>query len=276
MPLIRLGDIPVPEHGSFSQLTKFMECEVKHRIERSKLIPEPPAWWNIGGTAMHAAIEQWEKLRAEFRDLHGPSTLTGLFEQNFEAGIQKAEQAEDAPARAQWRAAKQGRENEAFWRKMAPNWCRTYAQHAGSWHVAPFEGSVAAEVPFKIALGGVPLKGSIDQVLIHAVTGEVYVQDLKFGASDSSPLQLGIYRRALSLQYGVEVTLGRFWNPRKKDVVAQHNLNRYTPEYLDALFARFDERRRLDPLPTLSRDCSWCPYRQVCPAHPDTEGPFQL
>ena len=50
---------PQVGHRSFSSFTSWMKCGKAWQLERELKVPSDPAWWFVGGTAFHAAVEQY-------------------------------------------------------------------------------------------------------------------------------------------------------------------------------------------------------------------------
>lgn len=48
---------PVVAHRSFSQFTSFVRCGKAYELERVVQVPQSPAWWFVGGSAFHEAVE---------------------------------------------------------------------------------------------------------------------------------------------------------------------------------------------------------------------------
>lgn len=42
---------------SYSGATTWLSCGEKYRLTRIERVPEDPAWWLAGGTAVHAAAD---------------------------------------------------------------------------------------------------------------------------------------------------------------------------------------------------------------------------
>lgn len=65
---IILGDMmaePIIGHRSFSSFTSWMKCGKAWQLERQLQAPQIPAWYFIGGSAFHAAVEQFLKEQYE-------------------------------------------------------------------------------------------------------------------------------------------------------------------------------------------------------------------
>lgn len=50
-----------PPHVSYSSLMDFLKCGKYWQLKRLLRLPERPAMWNVGGHAVHAAIEEFER-----------------------------------------------------------------------------------------------------------------------------------------------------------------------------------------------------------------------
>jgi hypothetical protein len=51
-------------HVSYSSFTEWLGCGKRYQLKRILGLSEKPAWWNIGGHAVHAATEASD--RAQF------------------------------------------------------------------------------------------------------------------------------------------------------------------------------------------------------------------
>ena len=60
--MIEIDDHQLPEHVSYSSLTEWLSCGWKYYLSRVQKIQELPAWWFYGGSAVHKATEEWDKL----------------------------------------------------------------------------------------------------------------------------------------------------------------------------------------------------------------------
>ncbi len=50
-----------PAHVSYSSLSDWLKCGKYWQLKRLLNLPDRPAVWNIGGHAVHRAIEEWER-----------------------------------------------------------------------------------------------------------------------------------------------------------------------------------------------------------------------
>lgn len=51
----------MPAHLSYSQFDTFLSCGEKYRLTKIVEVPEKPAWFLIGGTAVHEATEVYDR-----------------------------------------------------------------------------------------------------------------------------------------------------------------------------------------------------------------------
>lgn len=54
-------------HVSYSAFSDWLSCGKAFQLKRILMLPEKPTWWNVGGHAVHAATESFD--RAQFAAL---------------------------------------------------------------------------------------------------------------------------------------------------------------------------------------------------------------
>ncbi len=196
------------DHRSYSQVSSFAECGVRYALGDL----ETPAWWDVGGTAVHYACE-WlnrETLMAQnAAGRPGPERVRTDFEietlwtncLNRATSEAIAEHPTVSPD--QWRAAKKGAEGYDWWRingvDMVRRWVTrlTWLYDQG-WRVAEFNGVPAIEYNRPMWIGDIKVENIIDLVLTRD-DGTLLIVDAKSGASaPDSTAQLGQYAHALS------------------------------------------------------------------------------
>lgn len=52
-------------HVSYSSFSQWQECGKRYQLQKILNLPEKPAWWNIGGHAVHAATEVLDREQFE-------------------------------------------------------------------------------------------------------------------------------------------------------------------------------------------------------------------
>lgn len=196
-----IGDFETGDaHLSYSQLSTFRSCPAQWAYSRMNkdtawtfYSPETPAWWNIGGTAVHACLE---------RD--------GCeFQEEFDRQIDIAEIETSIP-REEFRAAKRKTEGLDYWltvgQGMVDKGLRMIDDQIS-------EGLVVSdrEVEFSRPLAGregsTNVVGKVDLILTD--TRSVKIVDFKTGGS--APVgcqQLALYAW---LRHGVARVDGEYW-----------------------------------------------------------------
>lgn len=52
-----------PPHRSYSSFTTWLSCGKQWQLARVAKVPETPAWYLVGGSAVHAATETYDRAR---------------------------------------------------------------------------------------------------------------------------------------------------------------------------------------------------------------------
>lgn len=278
-----------PLHRSVSQESSYSDCGLRYKLERVDGRKEAPAFWNAGGRAFHAAIEFYERHRAEGDfDLITPEKIGAVFIAQY--GTELAESHGIEPDESTWRAAKKGTEGRDWWLVNGHKMCVDYVNkqderpyevlQVDPWWPDRTDPPVfahldpaivpALERRFELDVDGVPVVGFMDQAFIYG-NGDVLVQDLKTGARvPGDTFQLGVYAHALERCFGIECVWGSYWMARKAVQTPPVRLMELHP--WDQVVYRFHTMDRAEKagiyLPRVSSFCNSCGMRPVCPMHP--------
>lgn len=203
----RLSFVQVREHGqarargvdhrSYSQVQAFKECGVKYAL--SDL--DTPAWWNVGGTALHYACEAINRIAAQAGVVE-PWDIETLWTNCLGRATSEAIAEHPTVDTAHWRAAKKGVEGYDWWRingvDMVRRWVTrlTWLYDQG-WRIAEFNGTPAIEYDCPMWIGEIKVENIIDLVMTRD-DGTLLIVDAKSGASaPDDTAQLGQYTHAL-------------------------------------------------------------------------------
>ena len=130
------------------------------------------------------------------------------------------------------------------------------------------DGSPAVELTMNIELGGVPIKMTLDRVMVTP-NGELVVVDVKTGSrKPDSQLQLGFYAVGVEITYGVRPTLGAYWMARKGVTTEPESLEHYTVDRLTKLVTTFDRARKEGIFLPNFNHCIRCGYKVHCEWYP--------
>lgn len=255
---------------SFSALNTFIECGEKYRLRYLEGYREDtPAWWSVGGSAVHAISEKFD--RGELTLYKG-----GCHPDDWAYAIADgiAEQIKRYPdtSMSDWKVngAKEGRE---YW---SGDQGKGHIDRYIMWRtetqwpllILP-DGQPAVEVSVTGTIGGKPFVGYIDRVFVP--DGEVTILDLKSGKSvPTTHLQHGVYRALLEQTLGVTASKGAFFKTRAFKTVASGlttpvDLDPFTPELLRMLVGNLQACRDSGAFtPSPSWLCGTCGVREQC------------
>lgn len=269
---ILVNGYALPAHLSHSALTTFLSCGHKYYLSRVVNEPEIPAWWFIGGNAIHTATENFDRLYPEHISegaLAGSDTnffLDAFVEEvawsEFDTGVDPSEY------RAGGRASKQypNKEDSVWWLENGPVMFRSWVNwRVGSgWQIAEFDGQPAIELGFKFPVGDALVQMYLDRLMVNE-HGELVVVDLKSGSSSpKSPLQLAMYAYGCEQMLGVRPKWGTFWKAREGTTTPLVDLDAYPKDKIEYIVSGFDKLRKQGIfLPNLD-ECGWCGFNQIC------------
>lgn len=145
-------------------------------------------------------------------------------------------------------------ENYINWRKQNPNW--------KIW-VTP-DGTPAIELTLEVPIGDVPVKVGIDR--IFEVDGKLVIIDLKTSSSEQylSSLQLGFYKVAIEVAYGISIPYGNFYMARKASMSDYVDLTDFTYDKLAYLVNQFDKARKSGIFIPNAASCKLCDFSKDC------------
>jgi putative RecB family exonuclease len=267
-----VGDLNIPEHLSYSQVSTILRCGEQYRLERGLGIKSRPMWAGVGGKAVHIVSEVFDRHLIETGDVMSDDDVRAEFRKRFDEQINEdAERSGVDPS--MWYASGRvsrdypNKENMEWWDDKGPSFCLSWK----SWRMrTPWDiwidptGRPAIEYAFDIVLGGQRVKGFIDRIMVHR--GQLQVLDLKTNSREpDSTMQLGTYREAVWQQDNVSVDTGTYWMARAGGDLPPKDLRGWTRERLDFTFAEADHRRKNNRLLAApSNMCSACGVREFC------------
>jgi putative RecB family exonuclease len=273
-------------------MTSFASCGMAYRLQRVDGVTELPAWWNVGGTAFHECVREWESFPPAERP--DPDDQAERFRHHL-AEQTAATVLASGVNLSSWRVARGGKEDREWWLDNAPGWVAAYVTAATAREsvIETVGGLPGMEVEFmwspRAVIAGEKLpdvKGFIDQV--HRFpNGDVLIRDLKSGSTKPvDPLQLMVYRLALEDEFGVEVPAGAkwwgdWWMARPGSATRAVDLTDRAAVYYQVTnrLALMDGAERSGYyLANPSSMCSACGVRAACPVmgDPATARPWSL
>ncbi|OKH95424.1 PD-(D/E)XK nuclease family protein [Streptomyces uncialis] len=215
---------------SVSQTQQYEECSWRFYLQRVERVVPRPAAWSHHGTAFHAVAEAFELSGRTMSE----EEAVQLFSDRYSALVNKSLEVE--PDTDRWLSAGRVGGGEDIERRYAlgleqvkhyvTDWADGHPTNTWS---TP-DGKPGLELYFMVELGGVRVRGYIDQ-LVDDGDGSVRPRDWKTG-SMKSKFQLQTYGVAVRKRYGVEVNKadwylakdGRLSRPVRMDGVREEDV----------------------------------------------------
>ncbi|MPZ73663.1 MAG: hypothetical protein GEU74_10605 [Nitriliruptorales bacterium] len=254
-PLDRVGE-PTPLRLSFSRVDTYETCALKYRFAYVDELPQVPGPALSWGSSIHAALETWWDQK-----LPDPPSVDVLLQALFDRWDDDG-------------FAGMDRDEKVRWYRHAQNVLRRHHDR----HARTYAPAVATEQWFELEVGNaVTVVGSIDHVA-RTDSGGIGIVDWKTNrkaktrADVSDSLQLAVYALAARHLWGHDpdwVAL-EFVVPGIRVTVPRDQID------VDAAVVRIHKvadrirSEAFDPRP--SALCSWCDFRDECPAF-EGDGP---
>jgi putative RecB family exonuclease len=216
-------------------------CPKQYQLTRIVKVPEIPAWWNIGGSAVHAAMESYDHgddiRNGPTGHLIPPFDVELVWRTAFADQIVEADEKE--PDRSKWRQStgKNPPRSEEEWNEWGPIFIQRYVdwRKRAPWTVwVTPDGEPAIELDVSGKLFGfsmeMEVKGFIDRVFHDPITDSLWILDLKSGSKDATIEQLGTYSALLEEKYRVRADKGLTFNVRRGSPSSVKDLSEWVGE----------------------------------------------
>lgn len=247
---------------SHSQITTFLECPEKYRLTRIEKHEETPAWYLIGGKAVHTCTEVLDS--AYWDRPHDWPEITRIWTDLFaEAVNEAAGDDETGTPKSEWRMSRN--KGHDWWlengERMARNWVRMRTER----RLALLDGdpSMSVELYVTAIFGHHKMRGYIDRVMVTP-DGEIGIFDLKTGQSPKDMLQLGLYMLMIEDEWGIPASFGEYavldkavWAGRLEMKATRRTIEQYVQWVAGAV-----ESGTFVPSPGMF--CSSCRVREHC------------
>lgn len=260
---------------SVSQTEQYEKCGWQFYLQRVERVVPRPAAWSFQGTAFHSAAEALEKSgRAK-----GEEEIVQLFSDQYSALVNKALDRE--PNLDRWLtgskkpAGQDIEERYALGQKQVARyvewsnetqpdiWWDGEGWNGYDIEDAPVSPTQGLELYFKVDLGGVVVRGYIDQ-LISEDDGSVRVRDLKTG-STKSEFQLQTYKVAVEQVYGVTVNRGDWYLGKTGKLSKTLDLSEVTEYQVAARYVEMDQGVKAGNFPASPGfHCGFCDVSHAC------------
>jgi PD-(D/E)XK nuclease superfamily len=237
-------------------MSNYIRCGKAYELGKLG-VQEAPAWWLLGGSAVHKATEWLDK--GEWDD--APETA---FYEAFYNEIYSMQDIE--PDQSKWRKAGYGARAQGYehWMEQGPRYVKQWAERNYRW--------VHVELDVSTTLSsGIVVKGYIDRVARDGDDGWG-IYDLKTGSTrPDSDQQLGIYsvlfrefRSSKDLEFGTG-TIRAFNYMFKDDEFYEMDVSNWTLDTVDKMAQEW--YRGLESgvfLPNRGKQCGTCGVASAC------------
>lgn len=238
-------------HRSVSQLKTYEQCPYRYYLSRIAGVWHRPAAWLPQGTAVHEALEVYERSQRKML----LEDVEDVFREAYQTDVSKL--CETTPNFEFWfQSGPYGGELDVERRYQLGldqisryfTWIDNHPEEV-IW-IAP-DGTLGIELGFDIDLDGVRVKGCIDQVV--EVDGRLLIRDHKTGNKPGDDFQLGAYAVAIAETYGIDPpATGDYWMGRTGKATKQFDLSAWSRDRVATKFRWLEEQiqtARFDPKP---------------------------
>lgn len=170
-------ELQLPAHASHSAINNYLRCGKAYELAKLG-VTEAPAWWLLGGSAVHKATEWWDK--GEWDDAPEMAFYQAFNDEIFDA-------VDREPDQEKWRKAGYGARAQGYehWMEQGPRYVKQWANRVQTWKWVELD--VSTTLP-----SGIKIRAYIDRVSQFGTLYEIV--DLKTGSTrPDSDQQLGIY-----------------------------------------------------------------------------------
>lgn len=274
---VTINGYELPLHISYSAFSTYTECGQKYYLTRVVKVSEPPAWYFVGGSAVHLASEKVDEMIASGA-ISPNSNLDLLWVDLFRDAwdIELAKSVEENPNipfsdyKAGGRVSKAWpeKENADWWLANGPDMVKNWYvwRKSTSWSLWSPEGrGEAVELGIELPVGtDFMVRMFIDRVFVTQ-DGELVVVDLKTGSrTPTSDMQLAIYAAGIEKHFGVRPKYGTYWMGRSGACSPLVDLDHLSTDKVLSAVSSFDFARKSGIfLPNLS-NCNYCSVAKHC------------
>lgn len=276
--------LELPEYRqrrSVSQVEQYANCGEQYRLQRVEQHGEVPAWWNIGGKAVHATCEEYER---QDRSWFGTVVKLGDATKHFYrtmAILTTEEAASTSVPMDEWRcaSAKRNPENAEWWYQHGPEMVEMFVElHAPGTrqvgHGRKLEMLSPGEVhdvsvplvewEFLLDVEGVNVKGYVDRIEMD--NGRLRPVDIKAGKNkpQGGGFQLAVYTEAVERFLGA-CSGADYYMARTGEWVSYERDQLMSWDAIVARVHAMDKAEKEDIyVADVSMHCSWCSVNQFC------------
>ncbi|MGV9693344.1 PD-(D/E)XK nuclease family protein [Streptomyces sp. NPDC003444] len=247
---------------SVSQTDQYEKCGWRWWLQRGERVTPRPAAWSHHGNAFHTAAEAVER---SGRTMSAEEAVD-LFSDEYATLTNAALDRE--PNTDRWLAAgySGGEDIERRYvlgQEQTARYVEWSTEEKPAIWAEPAEGEPALELYFLVELGGIQVRGYIDQ-LIEEPDGTVRVRDLKTGTTRSH-FQLQTYAAAVEQAWGAKVDRGDWYLGKTGRLSRPVRLDAVNADELGERYAAMDAGVKAGRFPANPGfNCRFCDVSHAC------------
>lgn len=252
------------KHRSVSQHNTYKQCAYRYKLEKLDKVWQRPAAWLSQGTAVHAALEAWERSERTM----SLEAMQEVFAEEY--AISNNEMSEVTPNFEYWFASGPYKGEVDIVRRfdIGREQCEKlidwYTRHPDEKIWVTPDGTPAIELGFEVVLDGVLVRGFIDCVM-DTPQGLV-VRDLKTGNLPGDTFQLATYAAAMKDMFGVDIVKGDYLMGKTGKPTLVYDLAETPREEVAEAFKELDNNVKAGKFPADPDDkkCRFCSVSSSC------------
>lgn len=247
---------------SVSQTEQYEQCAWRYYLQRVERVTARPAAWSHHGTAFHAAAEAVERSGRTMTTEEAVTRFSEHYSDLVNSSLDKE------PDTSRWLAAGRvngGEDIERRYRLGQEQTARyvewTKEAQPDIWTTP--SGKPALELGFLTEIGGVTVRGYIDQLTVEP-DNTLRVRDLKTGTTKSH-FQLQTYKVAVEQVYNVPVNRGDWYLAKNGNLSRTVKLDQITADEVGERYAAMDAGVRRGDFPAAPGfQCRFCDVSHAC------------
>jgi len=259
------------DYRSWSQLEQYTACPYRYYLARIERVWKRPAAWLPMGTAVHYAAEMWEKSGRKAQ----PVVVRAWFKEKYREAVN--EYLEETPNARFWQASGRYTGDLDIPRRYevglahVDRYLDWYQKHPEEVIWITPDGTPAIELEFNLDLGGVEVRGMLDQAVVvqtdrfASQSRNVIARDIKTGNSPGKVEQLSLAGMAVTTaDKNAQATHGDFFMTKTGYPTYPYDL--INVDVLTEQFLTLDENIRAGDFPATPDDakCARCDVADSC------------
>lgn len=257
-------------YRSWSQLGQYEGCPYEYYLSRVARVWKRPAAWFPMGSAVHHSAEMWERSGRNASVVVAKAWFKESYAEETNKYLEKTPNMDWWMASGPYKGPEDIERRYRVGQEHVEKYIGYYRAHKTEKPYVLANGKPAIELPFKITLGGVEVRGLID-IVIEDQDGNLIVRDNKTGAKAGGPDQLKLYEIVLldhlkSIGAHTTMTSGDYFMTKVGKPTVRYNLDQIPRDEMEDRFRDLERGIQAEDFPAKPSvdKCSRCPVSLSC------------